>query len=404
MVPAKLVAANGMSILVINTGSTSLKFGVFDAGARGLMASGSIDWSQGDRRYAKLQVRNTDGTELRSFAAVPNDFAAAKCAIHAVAGQTEIGAVGHRVVHGGNEFKGSVWVDQRVKGAIDRLAELAPLHNPPALAAIEAVESSLPGTPQVAVFDTAFFSGLPPRAFMYPVPYDWYEQWGVRRMGFHGISNTYCLQRAAELLGSTAAPPRLITCHLGGGCSVTAVKAGQPGSTTMGFTPLEGLMMGTRCGSIDPGILIYLQRNHGMDVESLDLALHHRSGLLGISGVSAIFSQVEAAAQDGNERARLALEMFADRVREAIGGLAVRMGGVGALVFTGRIGGSSPGLRTAVCEGLECLGLQLDPDENAKCQPDADIASKGSQGRILAIQTNEELVIARETRRVTRGG
>ena len=391
-----------MSILVVNTGSTSLKFGLFDAAARGVLATGSIDWANGDRRYARLTIRVPRQPDQRSMVSVPTDLGAAKCAIHAIASQSQIHAVGHRVVHGGTEFRGSAWVDQRVKGAIDRLSELAPLHNPPALAAIEAAETLLPGVPQVAVFDTAFFAQLPPRAFLYGLPYDWYEQWGVRRVGFHGISNAYCAERAAEMLGPGTAPTRLITCHLGGGCSATAVLNGKPVATTMGFTPLEGLMMGTRSGSIDPGIVLYLQRKHGMSLESIDAALNQRSGLLGISGISADLELIEAAANRGNERARLAFDIFADRVREAIGSLAVRLGGVDALVFTDRIGEGSPALRASVCGGLECLGIQLDPERNTHCQPDQDIAAPGSSARILVVHTNEELVIARETRKVIR--
>jgi acetate kinase len=306
------------------------------------------------------------------------------------------------VVHGGNEFKDSVRVDQRVKGAIDRLAVLAPLHNPPALAAIEATEEALPAVTQVAVFDTTFFAELPPRAYLYGVPYAWYEDWGIRRMGFHGINNTYCVGRAAELLQSPTAIPRLITCHLGGGCSATAVKNGKAIMTTMGFTPMEGLMMSTRSGSVDPGILTYVQRRYGLDVWSLEQALQFRSGLLGLSGISAAMSQVEEAANAGNERARLAIEIFADRVREAIGAMAVHLAGVDALVFTGRIGYSSAVVRALACEGLECLGVELDPEHNAHCEPDADIARTNSPARILVIRPNEELVIARETRRLVR--
>ncbi len=289
-------------------------------------------------------------------------------------------------------------------------SELAPLHNPPALEAIEAAEHALPGVPQVAVFDTAFFAHLPPRAFLYPVPYAWYTDWSIRRYGFHGISHAYCAGRAAEVLSAWHhspltthhSPLRLITCHLGNGCSATAVRDGVAVATTMGLTPLEGMMMGTRCGSVDPGILLHVQRQHGLTVDQLDDALNHRSGLLGVSGVSSDFRQVEAAAGQGNDRARLALEMYADRVRATIGALAVTLGGIDALIFTAGVGTNSANLRAAVCNGLECLGLRLDSARNTTCQPDADVATDHSSARILVLQTQEELLIAREVRRLTR--
>ena len=388
-----------MSILVINAGSSSLKFGQFDAQAREALLSGSIDWAAGDRRRAKLAVCRRHEQEARSVVDVPDDRAAISCAIRALAEEREIKAVGHRVIHGGVEFQGAARIDDKVKATIARLAELAPLHNPPALEAIKATEAALPGVPQVAVFDTAFFARLPQRAYIFPLPYEWYEQWGVRRFGFHGISNAYCAARAAELLGRSQSELRIVTCHLGGGCSATAVRGGLPVMTTMGFTPLAGLMMGTRPGSVDPGILIHLQRRHGLTADDLDDALNHRSGLLGVSGVSPDIAKVESAASRGNERARLAFDIFADNVRSAIGALTVTMGAIDALVFTDRVGEGSATLRAAVCEGLECVGLRLDAQRNAACRPDADVAAPDSLARILVIHTREELMIAGETRR-----
>ena len=248
----------------------------------------------------------------------------------------------------------------------------------------------------VAVFDTAFFAYLRPDAYVYPLPYEWYTDWGVRRFGFHGISHAYCAGRAAELLGGDAAKIRLVICHLGNGCSAAAVRGGVALDTTMGYTPMEGLMMGTRSGSVDPGILLHVQRRHGLDPERLDDALNHRSGLLGVSGVSSDYRQVEAAAVRGDERARLALAIYARRVRSAVGGLAVGMGGIDALVFTAGVGEHSAVLRSAACEGLECLGLRLDPERNATCKPDGDVGRPDSPARILVIETREELMIARE--------
>jgi acetate kinase len=293
-----------------------------------------------------------------------------------------------------------VRIDDNVKATITAFDGVAPLHNPPALQAILASEAALPGVPQVAVFDTGFFAALPERAYLFPLPYEWYEKWGIRRFGFHGISNAYCASRAAEMLGRGLSELRIVTCHLGGGCSVTAVRGGVPVATTMGMTPLAGIMMGSRSGSIDPGILIHLQRRCGLTVKDIDEALTYRSGLLGLSGVSADMAAIEAAAAEGNIRARLAFEIFADSVRSAIGASVVSMGGIDALVFTDRIGEGSAALRSAACEGLECVGLRLDAERNALCRPDADVAAPDSPAKLLVIHTLEELMIAREARRV----
>ncbi|MGO8676613.1 MAG: acetate/propionate family kinase [Limisphaerales bacterium] len=397
-----------MSILAINSGSSSLKFGLFDAGACEPLLAGDIDWAHGDRERAQLTLRLRNGHCASSVVPVPDDFAAAERAVNAVLGSIAGGAkgissitlAGHRVVHGGAEFRESVLIDGRVKAAIAGLGPLAPLHNPPALKAIEAVESLLPGVPQVAVFDTAFFAELPPKAYLYPLPYEYYKLWGIRRFGFHGLSHAYCAVRASELLGRGSSGPRLISCHLGGGCSAAAIRGGVAVATTTGFSPLEGLMMATRPGSVDPGILIHLQRRHGLTLDEIDDALNRSSGLLGISGVSSDLARVEAAAAQGNPRARLAFDMFADRVRSAIGAMAASLGGVEALVFTDRVGEGSPALRAAACEGLEFMGLRLDRERNAKLEADADIARDDSPARIFVIHTREELMVAREARRV----
>ena len=397
-----------MSILALNAGSSSLKFALFsdDAGER--LLSGEIDWAGGDRRQAQLIIRPGNGAIVRSRLPLSDNSSAAVCAIQATVdlslsasnGAQAITAVGHRVVHGGAEFRSSIRIDAAVKTAIGGLCEVAPLHNPPALNGIEAAEGVLPGVPQVAVFDTTFFECLLPRAYLYPVPYDWHQNWGIRRFGFHGISHAYCVGRAAELMGRESGQLRIISCHLGGGCSAAAVRGGTAVATTLGFSPLEGLMMGTRCGSIDPGILLYLERQHGLTHKEMDHALNHASGLLGVSGVSADLAQIEAAAAQGNVRAQLAFEMFADRVRGAIGSLATTLGGIDALTFTDRIGEGSPALRAAVCQGLEFAGVRLDRERNDSAVADTDIAAAGSSARILVIHTEEELMVAREARRV----
>ena len=390
-----------MSLLILNAGSSNLKWRLFGDDARADRASGQMDWPADRRRTVQEILKAVESQH-------PN--------------ADPVRAVGHRVVHGGEQFHESIRIDNAVKAAIARLAELAPLHNPAALEGIEVAEAALPGVPQVAVFDTSLFARLPPRAFLYPVPYEWYTRWGARRFGFHGISHAYCADRVAELLNGGVAASfqlagersgkletcrhreqsdlRLITCHLGNGCSATAFRGGVPVTTSMGFTPMDGLMMGTRPGSLDPGLLVHVQKQGGMSVDQLDNALNHESGLLGISGVSSDFRAVEAAAKEGNESARLALDIYADRVRSVVGAFTATLGGVDALVFAAGVGENSASLRAEVCRGLDCLGLRLDPDRNEACKPDADIAADGSAGRILVLHTREEQRIAEETRRI----
>jgi acetate kinase len=396
-----------MSILVINSGSSSLKFGLFDAEARQALATGLIDWRVNPQQ-AELVIHPSEGKPIHSRVSVTDHRTAVRHAVnqltrlsgpHGEAARV-VTVVGHRVVHGGSRFHEPVRIDGDVKAEIAKLAELAPLHNPAALEAIEAAESALPNVPHVAVFDTSFFASLEPWAYVYPAPYAWFRDWGIRRFGFHGISHAYCAGRAAELLGRPPSDLRLIICHLGNGCSASAVRAGRPVQTSMGLTPMEGLMMGTRAGSLDPGILFHVQRRQNLSVDQLDQALNHESGLLGVSGVSSDYRKVKDAADKGDERARLALAIFADRIRATIGAYAVTMGGVDAVVFTAGIGEHAADLRSAVCEGLQILGLRLDAGRNAGCSPDADVADADSPGRILVIRTQEELRIAHETRRL----
>ncbi len=387
-------------ILVLNAGSSSLKFGVFDLEARHRLLQGTVDWTGGDRNHAQLTVREPDGSENTSTGSIAGEDGAAGYVADVVQARHRIVLVGHRVVHGGTSLRESTRIDDDVVETIHRLGSLAPLHNPPALAAIRATRHRLPGVPQVAAFDTAFFAELPPAAFVYPLPYEWYAEWGIRRFGFHGLSHAYAARQATGLLPRSSPKLRLVSCHLGSGCSATAIHGGRPVQTTMGFTPLEGLMMGTRAGSIDPGILLHVQREHGVGLDELDRALNQQSGLRGISGFTARISEIEAAAAQGHERARLAFTMFTDRVRGTIGGLAALMGGVDAVIFTARIGETMPGVRAAICQGLQCLGLHLDPDRNASLAEDGDIAREESPARLLVIRTQEELMIAQEARRV----
>lgn len=394
-----------MSVLAINAGSSSIKFGLFDDGVDESLREGELSWANGNRKQAKLTLRLPQTLEEFSAISIEDDQAAVEYAIQSALGSPagracEINVVGHRIVHGGTKFQESLVIDEAVKAAIAGLSKLAPLHHPMALKAIKSIEKSLPGVLQVAVFDTAFYRSLPPKAFIYPLPYRYYKDMGIRRFGFHGISHAYCANRAAELLNHDSSHLSLIICHLGSGCSVTAVCDGAAVATTSGFSPLDGLMMGTRPGSVDPGILISLQRHHKMTVREVEKDLNASSGLLGVSGISPDLGDIERAARQGNKRARLAFEMFADKIRAAIGGLAVTLGRVDALIFTDRLGENSPALRTAVCDGLELLNLRLDSELNKHPSPDADIATADSPGRILVVHCREELVVAQEAVRV----
>ena len=316
----------------------------------------------------------------------------------------EIRGVGHRIVHGGMAFRESVVVTDEVEAALGRLVPLDSTHNRPALAGIAAARRALPNVPQVAAFDTSFFRDLPPESATLPVPRAWADDWGIRRFGFHGISHEYCAGRAAEILGRDPGGLRLVVCHLGNGCSASAVRGGVPVDTTMSFTPLDGLMMGTRSGSVDPGVLLYLLKEGKLDRDALDDALNHRSGLLGVSGVAGDYRKVEEAADGGNPQARLALDLYAARVRSAIGGLAATLGGLDAVVFAGGVGEHSARLRAAACSTLGFLQVQLDPARNAAGLSDADVAADGSTTRVLVVHTEEEMMIAREARRLIGAG
>jgi len=370
-------------ILALNAGSSSVKYALFEGGAREPFESGVVDLERESIGYGEAADRAV--------------VAARKAA--GSAGHRAIDAVGHRIVHGGGRFRSSVLIDGAVERAIGELAALAPLHNPPALEVLDAARRALPDVPHVAAFDTAFFSALPQRAHVYPVPWEWYSSHGIRRFGFHGLSHQGSTLRTAELTKDRPAR-RIVACHLGQGCSAAAIDDGNAAATTMGLTPIEGLMMGSRSGSIDPGILIEMMRVEGesLDAKGIESALLHRSGLFGVSGVSSDFRKVEAAARDGNARAQLALEMYADRVSSAIAALASVLGGLDALVFTGGVGEHSASLRAAACERLSFMGVRLDPVGNTSAKADAEIGAGAV--RVFALRAREEWMIARETRHV----
>ncbi len=394
-----------MKVLVLNAGSSSLKFSLYETDGERVLGEGVADWS---RDPATLTVCRPGAVEDHSTLDASHHGDAMTRVLDALlrgeppllGSVRDLAAVGHRVVHGGERCTTSMLVTAEVKATIAELAELAPLHNPSNLEGITAAEAALPGVPQVAAFDTAFHVTIPPANRVYPLPYAWTRDWGVRRYGFHGLSHAYCAGRAAQFLKRSGTGLRLVICHLGNGCSVSAVADGVCVDTSMGFTPLEGLMMGTRSGSVDPGLLLHLLRHQGLTVEQLEYALLHESGLLGVSGVSSDMREVLAALAAGNSQARLALEIYVHRVRQTIGAMTATLGGIHALVFTAGIGENAALVRARTCAGLDCLGLEVDASANANCRPDADIAAATSRGRILVIATREDLMIVRETLRV----
>jgi acetate kinase len=387
-------------IVLVNTGSSSLKCSVMESADRSVLAQVKADWAGPVPRYERSGPGATRSREQLSFRDCGEAVRHALDDLGVTAAPPgRPAAVGHRIVHGG-EFSAPVRITPAVRSRIAELAELAPLHNLPGLEALAAAEALLPDVPHVAVFDTAFHATLPPAARTYPLPYAWTESWAIRRYGFHGLNHAYCTSRAAELLGRPAAELRLVICHLGHGCSATAVRHGRSVDTTMGFTPLDGLMMATRSGSVDPGILTHVQRRHGLGAGEIDDALNQASGLFGVSGISGDMREVLAAGRAGHERARLAIAIYVHRVRQAIGALTATLGGLDALVFTAGVGENAPEVRLASCQGLECLGVEIDPEANARCRPDADVAVRAARVRILVIAAREDLAMLSDVVRV----
>lgn len=314
----------------------------------------------------------------------------------------EIDAVGHRVVHGGERFTDSVLISDDVLNGIEACAEIAPLHNPPNLYGIKACMRLMYNTPQVAVFDTAFHQTMPKVAYLYGLPYEMYVKYGLRRYGFHGTSHKYVAQQAAEMMGEHMSDLRFITCHLGNGASIAAIKYGKSIDTSMGYTPLEGLVMGTRSGEIDPAIIPFLMEKENMNAQQIDDYLNRRSGILCISGLSSDFRDLESAANRGDERSQLAIDIFAYKVKKYIGGYVAAMGGVDAIIFTAGLGENSPFMRDKICNGLEYLGTRIDPELNKLRGKQMEISIKRARVKIFVIPTNEELVIARDTLNICR--
>ena len=392
-----------MNILVINAGSSSLKYQLLNPETQQVLAKGLCERIGIDGRFTYKPEGKTAVKEAE--VAMPTHNEAIKAVLDAlvdpgngvIGSMKEIDAVGHRVVHGGEKFARSVLITDEVMAAIEECNPLAPLHNPANIIGIKACQALMPGTPMVAVFDTAFHQTMPPAAYMYALPYEYYEKDKVRRYGFHGTSHKYVTQRAAAMLGKPIEELKLISCHLGNGSSIAAVDGGRSVDTSMGFTPLAGLPMGTRCGDIDAGILQYLMNKYGMDIDKMLSVLNKKSGVEGLSCVSSDFRDLENAAAEGNEKAELAQKKFAYEVRKYVGAYAAAMGGVDAVIFTAGVGENDKAIRAMVCQGLDFMGLKLDGTANDVRGKETVISAADSKVKVLLIPTNEELMIAIDT-------
>ena len=401
-----------MKILVINSGSSSQKTALFKLGPEQTaepippLWEGKLDW---DGSKETLTVKNSAGKKIHAEGEIgpagrhasvknllQNLWEGPASTLHS---PSEVQTIGHRIVHGGPNLTQPTLITPEVRQAISEVSAIAPLHNQAGLEGIDLATEMFPNIPQVAVFDTGFHRTLPLEAKIYAGPYTWYEN-GIRRYGFHGINHEYCTHRAAQMLQRDAASLKIITCHLGNGCSLAAIDSGKSIDTTMGFTPLEGLMMGTRSGSIDPGILTHLVRSEDACAEDLDAILNRQSGLLGISGISSDMRDILEAMRNGNQRAKLAFDMFIHRLCSCIGSMAASLGGLDVLVFTAGIGENSPEVRHAACRRLAFLGVSLDESKNASSKSDVDISRSNSRARILVIRAQEDWAIARECLRI----
>lgn len=395
-----------MKILVLNSGSSSIKFRLMESDTGGVLARGLIERIGEETGRMRFRPGNDGevvreepiGDHRKGLSMVLETLTDSR--VGALESLEDIDAIGHRVVHGGEKFSDSVMIDDDVIAGIEECSPMAPLHNPHNLEGIWAAMKNLPGVPNVAVFDTAFHQTMPPVAYVYPLPWEYYEEKRIRRYGFHGPSHQYVSARAAEMIGRPLEDLCVITCHLGNGCSLTAVKNGRSIDTSLGYGTMCGVMMGTRSGDVDPAIIVELAKSHGLTPDDINRVVYKESGLLGISGVSRDMRDVEEAAEAGNYRAALALDLFADKVRKYIGGYAVTMGGLDAIVFTAGVGENGPEIREKICSGLEVLGASIDPERNLVRGREEDISGPDSRVRVLVIPTNEELMIARETARL----
>jgi len=395
-----------MKVLVINAGSSSLKYQLLRTNTKEVLAKGIAERIGLDNAFVK-HTKGDDST-VKIPVVIENHKQAIEVVLQiltskdngVIKSMKEIEAVGHRVVHGGEKFSGSALITPEVKVAIKACFSLAPLHNPPNMVGIEACEVAVPKVPQVAVFDTAYHQTMPPEAYMYALPYELYENYKVRRYGFHGTSHRYVANRAAEILGKPIETLKIITCHLGNGSSIAAIKEGKCIDTSMGLTPLAGICMGTRCGDIDPAIVTYIMEKEGYDAKGVDSLLNKKSGVLGFSGISSDFRDLEAASEVGNFRAELALQMFEYQCKKYIGAYAAAMGGVDVVVFTAGVGENQARSRINAIEGLEFIGLKVDPLKNKVRGKEMIISTDYSTATVMVVPTNEELAIAMETERI----
>ena len=393
-----------MKILVLNCGSSSLKYQLIDSDTENVLAKGLCERIGIEGSKLKHQPAGKDDVVFNEY--MEDHTVAVQMVIDAlldsnhgvVSSAKEINAVGHREVHGGEYFANSVVITPEVKEAIQKCAELAPLHNPANLIGIDACEKIMPGVPQVAVFDTAFHQTMPERAYLYAIPYEYYEKYKIRRYGFHGTSHRFVSEEAAKMINRPLEESKIITCHLGNGGSICAVRNGKSIDTSMGFTPLEGLAMGTRSGNVDAAVITYLMEKENLTPAEMDTILNKKSGVLGISGVSSDFRDIEGAKDEGNVRAEAALDIFAYRVAKYIGEYAAAMNGVDAIVFTAGLGENSGSTRRVICDYLTFLGIHIDSYNNSLRGKAIEISAPDSRIRVLVIPTNEELVIARDTK------
>ena len=390
-----------MIVLVVNCGSSSLKYQLINMDNEEVMAKGLVEKIG---LSDSLLTHKWNGQKKEVAQSIPDHKVAVKLVLDiltesgVIKSMSEIDAVGHRVVHGGEEFAASTVITDDVMKALEKCSAFAPLHNPANIIGINACAEIMPGVPQVAVFDTAFHQTMPAQAYMYGLPYELYKENGIRRYGFHGTSHRYVAGEIAKVLGKKVEDLRIINCHLGNGSSLCAIKNGKSVGTTMGFTPLAGVLMGTRCGDIDPAIVTTVMDQKGLSTKDMDTLMNKKSGVLGISGVSSDFRDLGDAAKEGNERAQLALDMFHYQVRKEIGAFAAAMGGVDVITFTAGVGENGIEDRAAICKGLEYLGAKLDPEKNNVRGKDAEISTADSTVKLYVIPTNEELMIARDTK------
>lgn len=395
-----------MKVLVINCGSSSIKYQLFNMEDESVLAKGLVErigiegsiltHKVNDKKieFVRAIDDHKEGVKLVLDALVDKEYGVIK-------DMSEISAVGHRVVHGGEKYSKSVLVDDEVLESIQDCVKLAPLHNPPNITGINACKELMKDTPMVVVFDTAFHQTMPAYSYIYPIPYEFYEELGIRRYGFHGTSHKYVSNKAAEFLGKNIEDLKIVTCHLGNGSSVTAIKDGKSLDTSMGFTPLEGLCMGTRSGNIDPSIVTFLMKEKNYSPNEIDDILNKKSGFLGISGIGSDFRDILEAAENGDERAQITLDIFTNKIKQYIGSYAATMGGLDAVIFAGGIGENGIKARELALEGLEFLGLELDKEANQKRGELIEISTKNSKIKALVVPTDEELMIARDTKELT---